>query len=150
MFKVWKENYKAKKNYALKTIPLSCTRSYSLYTYYYIAYKQQLINLQFPERSFNTKDISIAARFTPRPGTLISHITKILLQEYYTIYIFMALMIISIVYYSIGFTKSALKFWRKISNKGGGSLLILRKILVLVLYIFSHILFDVFNCRYQT
>jgi hypothetical protein len=39
---------------------------------------------------------------------------------------------ILIVYYSIGFTKSTLKFWRQISKSGDGALLISRKILILV------------------
>ena len=37
-----------------------------------------------------------------------------------------------IVYYSIGFTQSTLKFWRQISKNGDGALLIIRKILMLV------------------
>ena len=37
-----------------------------------------------------------------------------------------------IVYFSIGFTKSTLEFWRQISKCGGWALLIIRKILILV------------------
>ena len=40
--------------------------------------------------------------------------------------------IVSLIYYSIGFTKLTLEFWLQISKSGGGPFLISRKILMLV------------------